>query len=79
MFQPPSLFENSLPLPLALLINHEEKHTESIIEVLKKDELDAGVSPKKWVEDTVGRAHISRTLKEVTVDLARFAEKDSSY
>ena len=36
-----------LPLPLALFINHEEKHTENIVEVSMEDEFDTGASPKR--------------------------------
>ena len=63
-------------LPLALFSDLEEEHKENIVEVFKKHEHDYGASPRRTGAG-YGKPSFSVLPKEATVDLAKFAGKDS--
>ena len=63
-------------LPPALLSDLEEKHKENIMEVLKEHKHDSGASPRRTGAG-YGKSSFPGLPKEATVDLAKFAGKDS--
>ena len=61
---------------LALISDLEEEHKENIVEVSKEHEHDSGASPRRTGAG-YGKPSFPVLPKEATVDLAKFAGKDS--